>query len=289
MRPSFAAMLLLLAFVAGLRASPSRDLYAETKGLSGEKLKAKLQDITSEHHKSLGYGETKDALMAIDQDPTNSNNVITLYERKSVPKTNYVKGDPSLAWDRGHVLPQSYGASDGRFTKSDLHNLFPSLSQVNSLRGSLYFDESDIIAEKIPDSAPLASYDSDSWEPPDELKGDIARIVFYMDTRYDGSDSKQDIKIAEVANRKKRVFANLRTLLDWHADDPVSAEERERNNEIYKAQSNRNPFVDRPEFAERIYNTWQLMFRRDRGLKNIDTPPPPKDWLYKLAPLQSNQ
>ena len=215
MRPSFTAMLLLLALIAGLRASPAQELYAETDGLRGEELKAKLQDITSERHKSIGYGPTKEALMAIDQDPANTNNVITLYERKSVPKTNYVMGNPSLAWDREHVLPQSYGASDGRFAKSDLHNLFPSLSQVNSLRGSLYFDESNLIAEKVSDSAPLASYDSDSWEPPDEIKGDIARIVFYMDTRYDGSDSKQDIKIAERADRKGSMKAARLFSLDW--------------------------------------------------------------------------
>jgi len=288
MHPSSAAMLLLLALVAGLRASPAQELYTETEGLRGEELKAKLQDITSERHKSIGYGPTKEVLMAIDQDPANTNNVITLYERKSVPKANYVKGDPSLAWDREHVLPQSYGAADGRFAKSDLHNLFPSLRQVNSLRGSLCFDESNLVAEKVSDSAPLASYDTDSWEPPDEIKGDIARIVFYMDTRYDGSDSKKDIKIAEVASREAGVFGNLFTLLDWHADDPVSKEERERNEEIYRVQGNRNPFVDRPEFAEKIYKTWQVMLRKDRSTPTIDTPPPPKDRLYKLAPLRSN-
>ena len=227
-------------------------LYKETEGLAGSELKDKLQDTTSKRHMSISYDLTKDVLMAIDEDPANTNNAITLYERKSVPKANFAQGDPSVAWDRVHVLPQSYGARDGRFAKSDLHNLFLSLREVNTLRGSLYFDESGDDKE-IPEKAPLASHDADSWEPPDEIKGDIARVVFYMDIRYDGSDSKQDIKIAEVANRGEGVFGNLRTLLDWHQADPVSDEEKERNDEIYFVQGNRNPFVDRPEFAETIY------------------------------------
>lgn len=230
----------------------SDQLYAETEGLNGEQLKAKLQDITSEHHRSVGYGPTKEVLMAIDQDPANTNNVITLYERKSVPKANFAQGDPSVAWDREHVLPQSYGARDGRFAKSDSHNLFPSLKEVNTLRGSLYFDESS--DDKVPpEKAPLASHDADSWEPPDKLKGDIARIVFYMDTRYDGSDSEQDIKVGILPDRDEGVFGGLHTLLEWHKADPVSAEEKERNDKIYSVQGNRNPFVDRPEFAAGIY------------------------------------
>jgi endonuclease I len=296
----------------------------ETDGLSGEPLKAKLQDITSERHASIGYALTKDVLMAIDEDPANTNNVITLYERKSVPKSSYFKGGPDTAWDREHVLPQSYGAKDGQFAKSDLHNLFPSLREINSLRGSLYFDESDD-SEERPAKAPLASYDADSWEPPNEIKGDIARVVFYMDTRYDGSDSAQDIKIAEVPNRKEGVFGNLRTLLEWHKADPVSAKEKKRNNEIYGVQSNRNPFVDKPELVEKVYgnpddgaaNTSTKSFRATVrgnryvftfkgnglldsasvsgtnafnfnviGLKRnlIDTPSRPNDWLYKLWP-----
>jgi len=112
-------------------------LYEEMDSLSGEELKARLQDMTSKHHVSIGYALTKDALMTIDEDPADTNNVITIYARKSVPKANFVKGDSDVAWDREHVLPQSYGAKDGQFAKSDLHNLFPSLREINSLRGSL--------------------------------------------------------------------------------------------------------------------------------------------------------
>jgi hypothetical protein len=44
-------------------------------------------------------------------------------------------------------------------------------------------------------------------------------------------------------------------LLEWHEDDPVSQKEIERNGTIYGIQGNRNPFVDRPEFAEAMFAT----------------------------------
>ena len=43
-------------------------------------------------------------------------------------------------------------------------------------------------------------------------------------------------------------------LLRWHEEDPVDDKEINRNNAVYNIQLNRNPFVDYPEFAERIWD-----------------------------------
>ena len=43
------------------------------------------------------------------------------------------------------------------------------------------------------------------------------------------------------------------TLLKWHFADPVSAEERARNDGVYSYQTNRNPFVDHPEWVARAF------------------------------------
>jgi endonuclease I len=45
------------------------------------------------------------------------------------------------------------------------------------------------------------------------------------------------------------VEATLRT---WHEEDPVDQDERTRNDNIDRAQHNRNPFVDLPELVNRI-------------------------------------
>jgi endonuclease I len=226
--------------------------YDGTESLSGEALKAKLQTISQRNQRIVGYRPTRPLIKQIDEDPANPDNVITIYARTSVPKANFAEGPVEVAWDREHVIPQGFGARGGEFARSDLHNLFPSIRFVNSARGHLYFDDSDEGAQEAR-FAPLASFDEDSWEPPEEIKGDMARVAFYMDTRYNGSDSTKDISLGETPDMEQGIFAKLSTLLRWHREDPVSDEERRRNNLIFSAQGNRNPFVDRPEFVDKIY------------------------------------
>ena len=42
-------------------------------------------------------------------------------------------------------------------------------------------------------------------------------------------------------------------LLKWNAEDKVSPLELQRNNEIEKVQGNRNPFIDNPYLATKIF------------------------------------
>ena len=42
-------------------------------------------------------------------------------------------------------------------------------------------------------------------------------------------------------------------LLKWNAQDKVSELELQRNNEIEQAQGNRNPFIDNPYLATKIF------------------------------------
>jgi hypothetical protein len=54
-----------------------------------------------------------------------------------------------------------------------------------------------------------------------------------------------------------RAFTNpfLDILVQWHIDDPVSAKEIAINNDIYyNHQSNRNPYIDHPEYVGVIWN-----------------------------------
>jgi hypothetical protein len=43
-------------------------------------------------------------------------------------------------------------------------------------------------------------------------------------------------------------------LLDWNNQDPVSDREIERNNGIYTLQNNRNPYIDHPEYVQRVWS-----------------------------------
>lgn len=50
-----------------------------------------------------------------------------------------------------------------------------------------------------------------------------------------------------------KTIGDIETLMKWHLEEPVTAAERLRNDEVQKIQGNRNPFIDHPEYAERIY------------------------------------
>ena len=76
-----------------------------------------------------------------------------------------------------------------------------------------------------------------------------------MSTRYDGSDGRLPLELTNTPIATNHMGI-LRTLLLWHAMDAPDDWERTRNELIYSNfQSNRNPFVDRPEWAESIWGT----------------------------------
>lgn len=142
------------------------------------------------------------------------------------------------------------------------HNLKPVDSNVNSSRGNLPFDISDTLDSKFKDPAHAeathSTKDSDSWEPPDQFKGDIARAAFYMATRYIGDQTNEpDLVLTDDLNQvatHKSLFGKLSVLLQWHNEDPPDDQERLRNDLIYQNyQGNRNPYIDRPEYAEAVF------------------------------------
>ena len=90
---------------------------------------------------------------------------------------------------------------------------------------------------------------SGCFEPPDSLKGDFARIYFYMAVRYEG---ELDCCAEPAVNGADIVEWQETMLRDWHAMDPVDIPERTRNEDIFGIQRNRNPFVDYPAFVDRI-------------------------------------
>ena len=69
--------------------------------------------------------------------------------------------------------------SDTAYT--DVHHIRPTDESVNSSRGTKDFDNGGSAHSEATD----CNYDSDSWEPRDAVKGDVARMMFYMEVRYD--------------------------------------------------------------------------------------------------------
>ena len=199
-------------------------------------------------HSRVSYARAYIALGEIFEDPNNSGNVVLFYSNRSQPKTLVVDVDKHDGWNREHLWPQSHGAKHTP-VRSDLHHLCPTDATVNSRRGSLDFD----VGGSLVPEAPETYSDSDSFEPRDDIKGDVARAMFYVDVRYEGTGGEPDLVLVDEMTSKGTTLGDLCTLLDWHLGDPPDDEERRINNEVEQVQGNRNVFVDSPDLATALY------------------------------------
>ena len=226
---------------------PADGYYKDAIGKEGQELKAALHDIISDH-RQLSYSEVWEALRETDKDPNNPNNVILFYSGESRSKDR--NGGNVGDWNREHVWAKShgnFGTSKGPGT--DIHHLRPTDVQVNSARGNLDFDYGGSTVKGCDGCFRTAN----SWEPPDRVKGDVARMLFYMATRYEAGD-RVDLELNDLLNNGSRPYhGKLSVLLEWHELDPVDAFEMNRNNVIEQIQGNRNPFIDHPEWVTSIW------------------------------------
>ncbi|CAM3131294.1 endonuclease [Filibacter tadaridae] len=226
---------------------PTNEYYKDAIGKEGQELKNALHSIISEQT-VLSYSQVWEALRETDEDPNNVNNVTLLYSGESRSKNR--NGGAVGDWNREHVWAKShgdFGTSKGPGT--DIHHLRPTDVQVNSSRGNLDFDNGGSSVKGCDD----CKRSSDSWEPPNRVKGDVARMLFYMATRYEKGD-RVDLELNEKLNNGKNPYhGKLSVLLEWHKQDPVDEIEQKRNDMIQKWQHNRNPFIDHPEWVKLIW------------------------------------
>ncbi|GAA2526005.1 MULTISPECIES: endonuclease I family protein [Streptomyces] len=238
------------ATTAGASTTPYDDTYyAGAIGKTGPALKDALHTIISDQTK-LSYSAVWNALKVTDQDPNNSGNVILLYS--GISRSKSLNGGDTGDWNREHVWAKShgdFGTSTGPGT--DLHHLRPEDVRVNSIRGNKDFDNG---GSSFTDGGGSLT-DSNSFEPRDAVKGDVARMVLYMAVRYEGTDGWPDLEPNDsVTNGTSPYHGRLSVLKQWHEQDPPSAFEERRNEVIYDSyQHNRNPFIDHPEWVESIW------------------------------------
>ena len=180
-------------------------------------------------------------------------------------------------YNREHLIPQSYFDSYAvNPMKNDPFFVVPSDGKVNGDRNNLPFGKvgtatyTSLNGSKRgngSNSGYAAGYSGIVFEPIDAFKGDIARAFFYFATRYEDSmDNFYTTANASTCEAKNmfdgsigRVFTNpfLDILIAWHNLDPVSAKEIAINNDIYYThQSNRNPYIDHPEYVGIIWNSF---------------------------------
>lgn len=241
--------------------------YNSAFGLNGQPLRAALHNIIK-NHTPLNYGgstlpNTWTTFQTSDRKPNGK--VWDIYSDKpgQTPPYEFTfvsdqcgnynsEGD---CYNHEHSWPQSY-FNELSPMKSDLYHIYPTDGTVNGKRGNFQYGvvtaptwTSQNGSKLGPNTYPGAS--GTSFEPIDSFKGDLARSYFYMATRYYTEDAGWENW--EMANKAELKQWAINMLLDWHHMDPVSEKEKTRNNAIYNAQNNRNPFIDIPQFADCIW------------------------------------
>jgi len=268
---------LLLIFITSFSISFSQEQYYNDVDLTlyGLQLKEALASkITTTHTDILPYNEIWDASKITDINPENSSEVILIYGWENGSDEDITNdrtrnknlqdngsGAP-FVWNREHVFSKSLanpvliGVGSSKGPGSDAHNLRPADRTTNSTRNNFKFTtgQGNSGRSSVTYSGPEGP-ETRGWYPGDEWKGDVARMMMYMYLRY----GEQCLPSAVGVGSKQFTADDMIDLfLQWNVEDPVSEFEKGRNayhgisTNTY-AQGNRNPFIDNPYLATRIW------------------------------------
>ena len=155
--------------------------------------------------------------------------------------------------NREHVWPKSKG---GNLVENDIHMVRPTLASENGSRGNSFYVEGKCS-------------EHDGWDPAMEdfgdetYRGDAARIIFYCAI----ANTSLTIIDKETDANENNTMGKLSDLLEWNLKYPVLEREIVRNKGAEELQGNRNPFIDHPEYACKIWGTTNSQTKKICGIK----------------------
>lgn len=251
------------------------------------------------HRQVLPYTDNDDDDVwkaLIDLDPGNEPGTVRLiYSQRDIPALPHGESD---TWNREHIWPKSRGVETAGADYTDIHHLRPADWNVNAARSNRYFDNCQGCSGPAHvEAADDTAKDSDSFLPPENVRGEIARALFYMAIRYsDSNNGFDDLILTDCPpgsdeDDGSTYMAYKSVLLQWHDDFPVTAREEVRNERACSRwQGNRNPFVDHPDLAQVHFGlSKQPPYTCDGPISNpVPTSPPaaspPTESATKFGP-----
>ncbi len=257
-------VVIFLCVSLSLTGQVPKGYYSDIDGKSGAELKTALY-IIIRNPDVLTYSELWEAFEITDS--RRDNTVWDIYSSNQDNGAAYYydfrnnrcglskkEGD---CYNREHSLPRSWFKKTP-FMDSDLFHIYPTDGYVNNRRSNLPFGEVGIIMWESSNGSKIGqntfgNYTKTVFEPIDEFKGDLARTYFYLVTAYE--EFLPEWVSEQAGGEKYPGFSDwsLDLLLRWHREDPVSIKEVRRNEEIFKIQGNRNPYIDYPDLAEHVW------------------------------------
>lgn len=234
----------------------SRSYYSSTQNLSGDALRQALHTRIGSPYTTLTYSNANtnarlrmfgiaDNWYQNGRGPTKADSLKNecVYTGRIItyPAADFNTGtlnNAPYAMNTEHSWPQSEGA-DNDPMESDMHHLFITDGPTNSGRGNKPFDNV---------TSPTLTYtggseaNSTHFEPRNEQKGATARAMMYFALRYFNQGA---VNMAFYSPQET-------VLLGWHNLYPPASVDKKRNDDVETYQLNRNPFVDYPQFMDRM-------------------------------------
>ena len=240
--------------------------YADAHGKKGEALKTAFYNIDhkSGNHTVLDYGSLEDYYPQTDK---KANNIVRdWYGNYDYTFSQQISsGKEGEGWNKEHLIPQSWFKGNAGSMKSDIIHVVPADANINGKRGNIPLAEVGTVTDTDIKSnfckkgtSKVSGFTGTCFEPDNSVKGDIARIYFYVLTCYEDKISSwaSNAQASNVFDGKKypgmKKWA-LDMFMRWSKQDPVDNVEIARNQAVSKCQKNRNPFVDYPGLEEYIW------------------------------------
>ncbi|MCR5131814.1 MAG: endonuclease [Prevotella sp.] len=262
-------LLLVVVLMSAWAQGPnsSGTYYSAADGKCGEALKTALYGIIKSHT-SIGYDNLYESYRETD---TRSDGYVRDWYSNTTNYTHVTDKAGSYSaegdcYNREHSVPQSWYEDYGNVStiKCDIVHVIPTDGYVNNRRGNYPLAEVGTASYTSNNSycklgsCSVSGYSGTVFEPNDEIKGDMARIYFYMATCYEDYVAKWAGNATASAVFDGTTYPAFKTwyldmLMRWSKEDPVDAVEIARNNAVYGEQENRNPFVDYPGLEDYVW------------------------------------
>ena len=223
--------------------------YSSIGNETGESLKTALNTLNkAKRKKTIGYDGFRQFAAKCDVNPDGGGKIVGFYDNTLVGPA----WDKGTTWNREHVWPDSKG---GNKVEADAHMVRPTSTKINSDRGNKFYGTS------------AATYDPGQFYA--DYRGIAARIIFYCAI----ADTSLNIIDAETGGNSH--MGKLSDLLKWNLEYLPGTStlelrtELNRNNVIEKdsgGQGNRNPFIDHPEYACKIWGNTNATTKQICGM-----------------------
>ena len=254
--------------------------YRSLNGKSNAELKTAIHNLLKDHTLVSSYNALPQYFAKTDVYNDGSNRWWDMY-------SNDVRYAPSFSGlNREHSFPKSWwGGGSDTPAYVDLNHLYPSEMKANTAKsnyplGVVATASFDNGCSKV--GSPTTGQGggaSKVFEPDDRYKGDLARAYFYMVCCYQNLTWKYTYMVQQGTYPTLTTWA-INLLMKWHREDPPSEKEYLRNEEVYKVQNNRNPFIDYPELAEYIWGN-----KKDKPFYETNSDEPAGDPIL-ITPVQ---